>query len=102
MGNTNNTNNTNNYTNFIIAEIYIKEEDINKNIRIINSFENYKRENKLKEEETDNIYANEKEIKRCKIKINEKLIGFSYYYKFNKKGKYNIKYSLPSKLTKMS
>ena len=57
-------------TNYINAEIYIKEEDINKNIRIINSFENVKKENKWKHEETDNIKANEKEIKRCKIKIN--------------------------------
>ena len=30
-------------TNYINAEIYIKEEDINKNIRIINSFDNYKK-----------------------------------------------------------
>ena len=28
-------------TNYINAEIYIEEEDINKNKKIINSFENY-------------------------------------------------------------
>ena len=94
--------NTNDNTNYINAEIYIKEELINKKIRIINSFDNYKKENEIKDKETDNIYENEKEIKRCKIKINEKLIDFSYYYKFNQKGKYNIKYSLPSKLKNMS
>ena len=37
-------------TNYINAEIYIKEEDINKNIRIINSFENYKKDNEWEEE----------------------------------------------------
>ena len=96
--------NTDVNTNYIDAEIYIKEEDINKDVRIINSFDNYKRENELKDEETetDNIYPNEKEIKRCKIEINGKLNKFSYFYKFNKEGKYNIKYSLPSKLTNMS
>ena len=87
-------------SNYINAEIYIKEEDINKIIRIINSFENYKKEYELKDEETDNIYANEEEIKKCKIKINEKLIDFSYYYKFNQKGKYYIKYSLANKINK--
>ena len=94
--------NTNDNTNYINAEIYIKEELINKKIRIINSFDNFKKENEINDKETDNIYANEKEIKRCKIEINKKLIDFSYYYKFNQKGKYNIKYSLPSKLKNMS
>ena len=32
--------------NYIIAEIELKEEDINKYIRIINSFEESKRQNK--------------------------------------------------------
>ena len=85
-----------NSTNYIIAEIDIKEKDINKNIRIINSFENNKRENALKDEENEYIYENEKEIKRCEIEINGQLIPFCYYYKFNQKGTYNIKYSLPN------
>ena len=99
--------------NHIIAEIYIGEQDINKEIRIINSYEqasredkdfkeNYKKENRLKDEETDNIYPNEKEIKRCKIKINGKLNKFSYFYKFNQKGEYNIQYSFPIKLTNIT
>ena len=33
--------------NYIIAEIDIKKEDINKDIKIINSFENVKKENKM-------------------------------------------------------
>ena len=32
-------------SNYINAEIYIEEEDINENIRIINSFESAKEEN---------------------------------------------------------
>ena len=44
--------------NEINAEIEIKEEDINKNIRIINSYEEYKRDFEL-----DDKYKNEKEIK---------------------------------------
>ena len=46
--------------NFITAEIDIKEEDIYKGIRIINSFENAKKENKWEDKETDNIKGNEK------------------------------------------
>ena len=89
-------------TNYINAEIYIKEEDINKNIRIINSFENAKTENEWEDGEYDYIYANEKEIKRCEIKINGELIPFCYFYKFNKKGKYYIKYSFPIELTNVN
>ena len=94
--------NTNVNTNYINAEIYIKEEDINKNIRIINSFENAKKEKKWKDDKTDNIKENEKEIKRCEIKINGESIPFCYFYKFNKSGKYHILYSFSVKLTNMN
>ena len=40
----------NNNNNYITAEIYIKEEDINKNIRIINSYEEYMRRLNIKDE----------------------------------------------------
>ena len=33
------------------------------------------------------------EIKKCEIRINDKLIPFTYLYKFTNKGKYIIKYS---------
>ena len=46
--------------------------------------------------------ANEKEVNRCKIIINDKPISFCYFYKFNQKGKFIIEYSLPSKLRNMS
>ena len=86
---------------FITAEIDIKEEDIHKGIRIINSFENAKKENKWEDKENDNIKGNEKEIKRCEIKINGDPIPFCYLYKFNKSGKYRIQYSFSYKLTSM-
>ena len=75
--------------NYIIAEIYIKDEDINKEIQIINSYENYQRKwnAEIKKE-----YMNEEEIKKCEIRINDKLIPFTYLYKFTNKGNYIIKY----------
>ena len=82
-----------NNNNYIIAEINIKDEDINKDIRILNSYEEclraYQDINWLKDE----IYKNEDEIKKCEIKINDELISFNYFYKFKSKGKYIIKYS---------
>ena len=85
--------------NYIIAEIEIKEEDIDKYIRIINSFEEFKRENKWEDKEYD--YEYEKEIKdNCEIEINNEKIPFSYIYKFKEKGKYIIKYSFKNKLNK--
>ena len=88
-----------NGNNFIIAELNIKKEDINKDIRIINSYEECLRKvypnEKLKEE-----FKNEEEIKQCEIKINEKLIPFNYFHKFAKEGKYIIKYSFKNNLTK--
>ena len=84
-------NNTKN-NNFIIAEIDINENYLNKDIRIINSFEQWKRENKwIKDKEDDYKYKNEKEIKEnCIIKINDEIILFNYFCKFNRKGKYKI------------
>ena len=86
--------------NYIIAVFNIKKYSINKEIRIINSYEEYERvlkgnyffENKM----------NEEEIKTCEISINEKVIPFSYKYMFNKTGKYYIKYSFANLLTKMN
>ena len=77
-----NYNNNNN----IIGEIEIKEVDINKKIQIINSFEEFKRNNGWKDKEDDYKYENEKEIKEnCEIKINNNIIPFNYYYEFKKK-----------------
>ena len=51
-----------NNKNYIIGEIEIKKDDVNKDIRIINSYENYKRENK-DEKNNDYKFENEKEIR---------------------------------------
>ena len=87
--------------NKIIGVIYIKKEDINKDIRIINSFVNRKRRKKIKENKDDDWkYSNENEIKEnIEIKINGKFIEFTYYYKFNKEGIYKIEYSFKNNLT---
>ena len=88
--------------NYIIGEIEIREEDINKDIRIINSFEEVKRNKRWWEDKEDDYkYENEKEIKEnCKIEINNKIISFSYFYKFKEKGKYKIKYSFKNNINK--
>jgi len=97
--------NIKNYTmdinNYIIAEIEIKEEDINKKIQIINSFEDTKRIHEWEDKKDDDEYENEKEIKEnCEIKINNNIMSFSYYYEFKKKGKYKIEYTFNDKLSK--
>ena len=57
-----------NNNNEIVAEIEIKKDDINKDIRIINSYEQYCREKK-DFNKYDKKYENEKEINEsCKIK----------------------------------
>ena len=62
-----------NDNNKIIGEIYINENNINKDIQIINSFENCKRKYGWKDENDDYKYENEKEIKEnIEIKINGK------------------------------
>ena len=89
--------------NYIIAEIEIKEKDVGKDIQIINSFEESKRNGdviNIKEKDYY-LYENEKEIKEnCKIKINNNEINFNYYYKFKEKGKYIIQYIFTNNLTK--
>ena len=87
--------------NIIIGEIYIKEEDVGRDIQIINSFENAKRIKIFLGIDDDLKYENEKEIKEnIKIKINGKLIEFTYYHKFKMIRKYTIEYSFKNHLTK--
>ena len=76
--------------NEIILEINI--EDNNPKKRIINSFENTKRENRNWNWNNIETKKNEAEIKECEIYINDKKIDFTYYYTFKNKGKYIIKY----------
>ena len=85
--------------NYIIGEIEIKEENIGKEIRIINSYENDLREKKWVPFEDEYKYKNEKELKeKCIIEINDEIIPFSYYYKFKEKGIYKIKYKFNDNL----
>ena len=87
--------------NYIIGEIEINEDNINEDIRIINSFEEIQRQEIWLDYKGD--YENEKEIKdNCKIKINNNIIPFNYFCKFKKKGKYIIQYSFKKNLTKIN
>ena len=100
-GNFTTTNNDMINRNFIIGEINIRSDDIYKFTRVINSFENFKRETNLSEQEDDWKFNNEKELREnIEIKINGKIMPFSYYYKFPVKGRYNIQYSFKKCLTK--
>ena len=93
--------NTNNQPNYIDAEINITENDVNKYIRIINSFEEYKRNHINLKVDNELRYKNEKEIKdNCEIKIGEKKINFFYFIRFSKPGNYKIKYTFINNLTK--
>ena len=83
--------------NYIIAEINIEYNNIDKKIRIINSYEENQRP--LKNKELEKEYMNEEEIKTCEIKINNKPIQFNYFYEFKNKGKYIITYSFNIYLT---
>ena len=89
------------YDNYITGELHILEEDVNHLVRIIGSFEEYKREKKIKNNDFDCMYENEQELKdNCIIEINNKVIPFTYFYKFNDTGKYSIKYSFKTKISK--
>ena len=83
--------------NYILAEINLNEDDINKEIRIINSYEEYFRKNSGNLIKDDTL-KNEDAIKKCEIKINYELIPFNYFYKFNVKGKFIIKYSFKNNI----
>ena len=84
--------------NYIIGQINISKDDINKEIIIINSYEEHIRGQYF--EEIEEKYRNEKEIKECIIEINNiKLSSFSYFHKFEKDGIYNIKYTFKNLLT---
>ena len=86
--------------NHIIAEIYIGEQDINKEIRIINSYEQASREDKDFKDNYEKENKNETEIKNnCTITINDIVIPFSYFYKFTVSGKYIMKYSFANYIT---
>jgi hypothetical protein len=87
------------YENSIIAEIYIKDNEVNKDIRIINSYEEYFRTERFKKVLISEK-MNESQIKKCNIQINEESISFNYFHKFKNQGNYKIKYSFDNSITK--
>ena len=75
---------------------------MNKDIRIINSYEEYQR-SISKDKDSINLdkdEINEEEIKKCEIEINNKSIPFNYFYKFKTEGNHTIKYIYNIYLTK--
>ena len=95
-----NNNSSNSSDNYIIAEIEIKENEINEDKRIINSYEEFERCLGSKEYEKEKM--NEEIIKTTEIQINDALIPFTYIYKFPSKGRYTIKYSFQKLLNNIS
>ena len=77
--------------NIIIASIKINKNQ--KKQRIINSYQNVKREEyNFWNWENIKPIENEEQIKDCEIYINDKIISFDYYYTFQTEGIYIIKY----------
>lgn len=78
---------------YILAELNIEEDKVNEKIRIINSYEeSYNEDNSEYKEKMNEDLKNEEDIKKCEIRINDKIIPFSYFHQFPKKGKYTIRY----------
>ena len=97
-----NNNNNNIEVSVIKAEINIKPDDVGKNIQIINSYENIKKikQSLVRVRNDDDLkYKNENDIKEnIEIKIDGKIIEFSYVYQFEKEGNYKIEYSIKNNL----
>ena len=90
------TDDSSGYNNYILGEIEINEDLVNKDVRIINSYEAFERSSRVKT--FDEKKRNEINIRKCKIFIEGKLIPFSYMYIFDKIGTFKIKYSFQSNL----
>ena len=87
--------------NVIISEVNINTQDINKDIQIINSYENYRRKKETKDGQINPEFDNEKDIKEnIEIKINGEKIPFAY--KFKKEGKYRIEYIFKKNISKIN
>ena len=88
--------------NYITGIILISNEDLNKDIRIVNTYDRYKRDN-LGFAKQNYINNNEREIiNKCQIKIDNISIPFSFFHKFKKCGKFIIEYSFEGCLTNTS
>ena len=88
----------------ITAEIDIKDNE-NKNIQIqiINSYENAKKKQNFNNISDSQEFRNEDDIKRnVEITINGKKPPLFYLHKFEKEGKYIIRYKFKKNLTKIN
>ena len=97
-----NYNDINSKSNFIMGHFYISENDINKKIRIINSFEQSKIKYNFIKINDELNFRNEKEISDyCEISVNGiKMPKFDFFLVFNKSGYYSIQYSFETNITK--
>ena len=92
-----------NKENVIIGELNIEKYDKEKNIQIINSFENVKKIYKKEDAYDDYKYYNETEIKEgIEIKIDGNPIDFAYVYKFQNEGIHKIKYLFKKNISKVN
>ena len=90
-----------NENNSIIGYFNIGPNDLQKGIRVINSFEQTKRKANYIKVDNELRYKNEQEIiDNCRIKINNKEYKFNYFYNFSKPGIYTIEYLFKKHLTK--
>ena len=99
----NQNNNPIDYNNIITGEIFIEDEQKNKNVNIINTYENVARNEDDRKEKDEFNYNNDMEImNNLVIKINGEKIKMDlvYLYKFKEKGKYNIEYIFSNNITK--
>jgi len=92
--------------NIIIGKINIGKDNINREIQLISSFEKYKVTDKYAKfayYNEDIKYENEKEIKEnIEIKINGKIIDFSFFHIFEKEGEYIIEYRFKKEFTNIN
>ncbi len=89
----------------IVAILVVIPDNVNKDIPIINSYENSVRNSVLTkmnliDNKGDERFYNEEQIKQCEIKIDGEKIDFTYSLKFPKSGRHIITYTFKNRLTK--
>ena len=97
--------NTNDSSNIIVSILVVTEQNINKDLLIINSHENSLRNSLFNlNDQANNIdhqrFNNEEEIKQCEIKLDGENIDFTYSLRFPKAGRHIITYTFKNILTK--
>ena len=100
------------YNNIIIGIIDLGKDDINKEIQIINSYEQAKYNEEFHEEDEnesaydywDDNYAKNEDLlkKNIKIKIDGNKIDFAYQYKFGNEGLHKIEYLCNKNVTQIN